>query len=197
MPSWIWLTVATALVFDFINGFHDTANAIATSVLTRALSITQAIFLASGLNFLGALISVSVATTIGKGIVDPQDTTHSVVLAALLGAIVWNLITWQLGLPSSSSHALIGGTIGAVAADHTVIHAGAGTLGYAARHGLRGKRDRADVLFKMLSGRCDWEMVGEYDYLGNLPAIAYREFEQAYPDARFILTIRDPEQWWV
>ena len=136
MPSWIWLTVATALVFDFINGFHDTANAIATSVLTRALSITQAIFLASGLNFLGALVSVSVATTIGKGIVDPADTTHSVVLAALLGAILWNLITWRLGLPSSSSHALIGGLIGAVAADYTTVQAGAGTLGWRFDYGV-------------------------------------------------------------
>ncbi len=136
MPSWLWFTVVTALVFDFINGFHDTANAIATSVLTRALSITQAIVLASGLNFLGAMVSVGVATTIGKGIIDPRDTTHSVVLAALFGAITWNLITWRLGLPSSSSHALIGGVIGAVAADHTTIQAGAGAFGWHFEYGV-------------------------------------------------------------
>jgi len=128
MPSWLSITVATALAFDFINGFHDTANAIATSVLTRALSIRQAIFFSAGLNFLGALVSVGVATTIGKGIVHPEETVPSVVLSALLGAIVWNLITWQLGLPSSSSHALIGGLVGAVAANRTIWSAGGGML---------------------------------------------------------------------
>lgn len=108
------LVLALALTFDFINGFHDTANAIATTVLTRALSIGQAIALAAILNFAGALISTSVAKTIGKGIVPPSDVTQTVVAGALLGAIVWNLITWRMGLPSSSSHALIGGLVGSV-----------------------------------------------------------------------------------
>ncbi|NPV46619.1 MAG: inorganic phosphate transporter [Armatimonadetes bacterium] len=110
------LVVAAALIFDFINGFHDTANSIATSVLTRALTIPRAILMAAGLNFLGAFVSEHVATTIGKGIVDPTTVTQAVVLAALMGAIAWNLITWYLGLPSSSSHALIGGVVGAAAA---------------------------------------------------------------------------------
>jgi PiT family inorganic phosphate transporter len=108
--------VAAALIFDFINGFHDTANAIATSVLTRALTIPWAILMAAGLNFLGAFVSEHVATTIGKGIVDPTTVTQAVVLAALIGAIAWNLFTWYLGLPSSSSHALIGGVVGAAGA---------------------------------------------------------------------------------
>lgn len=105
--------VIIALIFDFINGFHDTANAIATSVSTRVLTPTQAILLASCMNFAGALISTKVAKTIGSGIVDPKMVTQQVVLAALLGAIVWNLITWWFGIPSSSSHALIGGLLGA------------------------------------------------------------------------------------
>jgi len=112
--------VVFALVFDFINGFHDTANAIATSVLTRALSIRNAIFLSAAQNFIGAMIWTGVAQTMGKGIVDPRtlssETGHVLVLAALFGAITWNLITWRLGLPSSSSHALIGGVIGAAIA---------------------------------------------------------------------------------
>lgn len=109
-----------ALAFDFINGFHDTANAIATSVLTRALSIRNAIFLSAAQNFIGAMIWTGVAKTIGKGIVDPASVSgqegQMLVLAALFGAIIWNLITWGLGLPSSSSHALLGGLIGAAVA---------------------------------------------------------------------------------
>lgn len=112
----IWAIVAAALLFDYINGFHDTANAIATTVLTGALSVGKAILLAASLNFVGALISKAVATTIGKGIVEPTAVTPLVVLAAILGAIIWNLLTWYNGLPSSSSHALIGGIIGAVIA---------------------------------------------------------------------------------
>ena len=112
--------VVFALAFDFINGFHDTANAIATSVLTRALSMRNAIFFSAGLNFVGAMIWTGVAKTIGKGIVDPTMVAGKqgqvLVLAALLGAIIWNLVTWWLGLPSSSSHALIGGVIGAATA---------------------------------------------------------------------------------
>ena len=108
-----FLVVAFALIFDFINGFHDTANAIATSVSTRVLTPTKAVLLAATMNFAGALWSTKVAKTIGSGIVDPKSITQEVVLAALLGAIVWNLITWYFGIPSSSSHALIGGLLGA------------------------------------------------------------------------------------
>jgi PiT family inorganic phosphate transporter len=123
----LWLmvvVVAAALFFDYVNGFHDTANAIATTVLTGALSIPKAIFLAASLNFLGAFMNEAVATTIGKGIVDPHTITLPTVLAALIGAIIWNLMTWWKGLPSSSSHALIGGIVGAVIARHgwTVFH---------------------------------------------------------------------------
>ena len=110
--------VAFALFFDFTNGFHDTANAIATSVSTRALSPRPAVISAAILNFLGAFVSFEVAATIAKDVVDQEVITLDIVLAGLVGAITWNLITWYLGLPSSSSHALIGGMIGsAVAAD--------------------------------------------------------------------------------
>jgi PiT family inorganic phosphate transporter len=108
--------VAVALFFDFTNGFHDTANAIATSVSTRALTPRTAVLLAAILNFLGAFASFAVAATIAKGIVNPDAITLSVILAGLVGAITWNLITWFLGLPSSSSHALIGGVGGSAIA---------------------------------------------------------------------------------
>lgn len=108
------LVISSALIFDFINGFHDTANAIATCISTRALSIRSAIIMAAVLNFAGAMISTKVATTIGKGIVDPVNVTQMVVLAGITGAIIWDLVTWYFGLPSSSSHAIIGGIIGAV-----------------------------------------------------------------------------------
>ncbi len=114
----IWVLVGTALIFDYINGFHDTANSIATTVLTGALRIPYAIFLAASLNFVGAFMSKGVATTIGKGIVDPSKVDLQTVFAALIGAIIWNILTWLKGLPSSSSHALIGGIVGAVAARH-------------------------------------------------------------------------------
>lgn len=110
------LVIIAALVFDYVNGFHDTANAIATCVSTRALSVKWAILMAAGLNFIGALLSTKVAATIGKGIVEPQSVTQMVVLGGILGAIIWNIITWYYGLPSSSSHALIGGLLGAVIA---------------------------------------------------------------------------------
>ena len=113
------LVITAALIFDYVNGFHDTANAIATSVSTRALSVKTAITMAALLNFVGAMASTKVATTIGKGIVDPQNVTQMVVLAGVLGAIIWNIITWYFGLPSSSSHAIIGGLIGGV-----IAHAG-------------------------------------------------------------------------
>jgi inorganic phosphate transporter, PiT family len=108
--------VAVALFFDFTNGFHDTANAIATSVSTRALTPRTAVALAAILNFAGAFVSFAVAATIAKGIVNPDAITLSVILAGLVGAITWNLITWFLGLPSSSSHALIGGVVGSAIA---------------------------------------------------------------------------------
>lgn len=104
--------VVLALAFDFINGFHDTANAIATSVSTRVLTPGQAILMSASLNFVGAFISESVAKTVGAGIVDGNAIPQTVILAALVSAITWNLITWYFGIPSSSSHALIGGLIG-------------------------------------------------------------------------------------
>ena len=113
MLSGILITVVlVALSFEFINGFHDTANAIATSVYTKALSAKNAILLAAVMNFTGALVSEKVAMTISKGIVNIELEQY-VILAALLAAIVWNLFTWWKGIPSSSSHALIGGLIGA------------------------------------------------------------------------------------
>ena len=105
--------VVLALIFDFINGFHDTANAIATSVSTRVLTPRAAIAMSAVLNFLGAFISVKVAKTVGSDLVDPTSIPQTVIIAALIGAITWNLITWYFGLPSSSSHALIGGLLGA------------------------------------------------------------------------------------
>lgn len=111
----IFLVIILALVFDFINGFHDTANAIATSVSTRALNPNHAVMMAAGLNFFGAMVSTGVAKTIGAGIVSsPNLIDEKIIIAALIGAITWNLLTWWFGLPSSSSHALIGGLIGAV-----------------------------------------------------------------------------------
>ncbi len=107
------LTIGVALAFDFTNGFHDTANAIATSVSTRVLSPRVAILMAALLNFVGALISTNVAKTIGGDVAESTALTSVVVMAALLAAIAWNLFTWYYGLPSSSSHALIGGIIGA------------------------------------------------------------------------------------
>ena len=104
--------VAVALFFDFTNGFHDSANSIATSVSTRALSPRAAVASSAVLNFAGAFVSLEVAATIAKGIVVPEAITMDIVLAGLVGAITWNLITWYLGLPSSSSHALIGGVLG-------------------------------------------------------------------------------------
>ena len=113
----IVLIVLFALTFDFINGFHDTANSIATVVSTRVLSPRAAIIMAATLNFIGALCFTNVAKTISGGLV--TGATSQVVLAAIIGAIVWNLITWYFGIPSSSSHALVGGLIGA-----SLIHGG-------------------------------------------------------------------------
>jgi PiT family inorganic phosphate transporter len=114
------VVIVTALAFDFTNGFHDTANAVAASISTRAMPPRVAVTFSAILNFIGAFISLKVATTIASGIVSASATSTTVVFAALLGAIAWNLTTWWLGLPSSSSHALIGGLVGAAwAADGT------------------------------------------------------------------------------
>jgi len=111
----IFTVIILALVFDFINGFHDTANAIATSVSTRALQPNHAIMMAAVLNFFGAMVSTGVAKTIGGDIVSAASVVdEKIIIAALFGAIVWNLLTWYFGIPSSSSHALVGGLIGAV-----------------------------------------------------------------------------------
>lgn len=107
------MVIAFALVFEFINGFHDTANAIATAVYTKALTPGRAIALAAFMNLIGAMASEKVAGTISKGLVDIQLEQY-VILAALIGAIIWNLFTWWMGIPSSSSHALIGSLVGAV-----------------------------------------------------------------------------------
>jgi PiT family inorganic phosphate transporter len=118
--------VALALIFDYINGFHDTANAIATVVSTNVLPPRTAIGLAALANFVGGFAAVGgVAKTIGGDIADPASLTQVVVMSALLGAIVWNLITWYYGIPSSSSHALVGGIVGAVFA-HRMLDDGAG-----------------------------------------------------------------------
>jgi PiT family inorganic phosphate transporter len=105
--------VVVALGFDFTNGFQDTANAVATSVSTRALTPRVAVAIAAAANLVGAFVTTAVAKTVGQGIVDTNLVTNTTILAALIGAIVWNLIVWRLGLPSSSSHALIGGLVGA------------------------------------------------------------------------------------
>jgi inorganic phosphate transporter, PiT family len=110
------LVVVIALVFDYINGFHDSANAVATVISTGVLPMRTAILMAGLLNFFGALSGTAVATTIGKEVVSPGEVTQVVVLSALLGAIVWNLFTWYFGIPSSSSHALVGGLVGAALA---------------------------------------------------------------------------------
>jgi inorganic phosphate transporter, PiT family len=106
--------VVLTLVFDYVNGFHDTANAIATVVSTNVLPPRTAVILAAAFNFIGAFLGTGVAKTIGGDIADPAAITQTVVLSALVGAITWNLITWYFGIPSSSSHALVGGIVGAV-----------------------------------------------------------------------------------
>jgi PiT family inorganic phosphate transporter len=124
------VVIVVALGFDFTNGFHDTANAVATSVSTRALTPRMAVLIAAIANLAGAFATTAVAKTVGKGIIDTGLATEQTVLAALLGAITWNLLTWWLGLPSSSSHALFGGLIGAALAQsgtkgvewHGVVH---------------------------------------------------------------------------
>lgn len=123
---WIFIILLAALAFEYINGFHDTANSIATSVSTKILTPRQAVALATGCNLLGAMVGVAVATTIGRGLVDTAYVTTQTIFSALMGAMIWNLLTWWLGLPSSSSHALIGGLCGATLAsakgNWSVIH---------------------------------------------------------------------------
>jgi PiT family inorganic phosphate transporter len=119
------LVVVAALAFDYINGFHDAANAVATVVSTGVLPLRTAILLAALLNFVGALTGTAVAATIGKGLIEPGAITQLVVLSALLGATFWNLITWYFGIPSSSSHALVGGLVGSALA-----HAGGRSIRY-------------------------------------------------------------------
>jgi PiT family inorganic phosphate transporter len=114
------IVIATALAFDFTNGFHDTANVVATSISTRALTPRVAIAFAAALNFVGAFLSLKVAAVVGKGIVTPSSITPTIVFGGLVGAICWNLATWYFGLPSSSSHALIGGVVGSAFAAHGV-----------------------------------------------------------------------------
>lgn len=123
MSALIVLIIISALAFDYVNGFHDTANAIATVVSTRVLSPTAAIVMAASLNVAGAMIATHVAKTIASGLVTTESATQPVILGAILAAIIWNLITWVYGIPSSSSHALIGGLIGAA-----IAHAGFGVV---------------------------------------------------------------------
>jgi PiT family inorganic phosphate transporter len=117
------VVIVTALAFDFTNGFHDTANAMATSIATGALKPKVAVLIAGVLNVVGAFLSVEVAKTISSGLVDEARISPVVIFAGLIGAILWNLVTWLLGLPSSSSHALFGGLIGA-----TIVAAGTGAV---------------------------------------------------------------------
>jgi inorganic phosphate transporter, PiT family len=119
MVSTLVLVIVAAIVFDYINGFHDAANAIATVVSTGVLPLRTAVMIACVFNFVGAVTGTAVATTIATGFAEPTDVTQAVVLSALLGASTWNIITWWFGIPSSSSHALIGALAGAV-----VAHAG-------------------------------------------------------------------------
>ena len=140
----IVVVIVTALAFDFTNGFHDTANAVATSIATGALKPRTAVLLAGVLNLVGAFISVEVAKTISSGLVDDTKITPTVIFAGLVGAIVWNLLTWLVGLPSSSSHALIGGLIGA-----TWVASGAEAVKFA---GLVGKVLLPAVLAPIIAG---------------------------------------------
>ena len=126
------IVVATALAFDFTNGFHDTANVVATSISTRAMAPRLAVAYAAILNFVGAFISLKVAATVASDVVNPESITLLVVFAGLVGAIAWNLTTWYFGLPSSSSHALIGGIVGA-----TLVANGPDAVFF--EHGIIGK----------------------------------------------------------
>ena len=138
------LVVLTALAFDFTNGFHDTGNAMATSIATGALGPRTAVAISGALNFVGAFLSLAVAATIANGLVNTADVTLSVVAAGLAGGIIWNLITWLFGIPSSSSHALIGGVIGS-----TIAAAGGSAVLW---HGLASKVVIPAVLSPVIAG---------------------------------------------
>jgi PiT family inorganic phosphate transporter len=124
LSTGLLVVIVLALAFDYTNGFHDAANAIATAVSTRALSVRGALALAASMNLLGALLGTGIAVTVASGVIATPagDAGLTVVIAALVGAITWNLITWYFGLPSSSSHALIGGLVGAALASATSVH---------------------------------------------------------------------------
>jgi inorganic phosphate transporter, PiT family len=156
--------IALGLAFDFVNGFHDTANAIATSVSTRALKPQWAIAMSAVANFAGALLTgTAVAKTIGAGLIDPHVEGQVVVAAALVGAIFWNLFTWRLGIPSSSSHALIGGLLGAAAAA-----AGVGAWN------IEGVRDK--VLIPLVSSPVIGFLLGL-----TLMVVIFNVFRRAHP----------------
>ncbi len=138
------LVVLTALAFDFTNGFHDTGNAMATSIATGALGPRTAVAISGALNFVGAFLSLAVAATIANGLVNTADVTLAVVAAGLAGGIIWNLITWLFGIPSSSSHALIGGVIGS-----TIAAAGGSAVLW---HGLASKVVIPAVLSPVIAG---------------------------------------------
>jgi len=138
------LVVLTALAFDFTNGFHDTGNAMATSIATGALGPRTAVAISGALNFVGAFLSLAVAATIANGLVNTADVTLSVVAAGLAGGIIWNLLTWLFGIPSSSSHALIGGVIGS-----TIAAAGGSAVLW---HGLASKVVIPAVLSPVIAG---------------------------------------------
>ncbi len=138
------LVVITALAFDFTNGFHDTGNAMATSIATGALGPRTAVAISGLLNFVGAFLSLAVAATIANGLVNTADVTLSVVAAGLAGGIIWNLLTWLFGIPSSSSHALIGGVIGS-----TIAAAGGSAVLW---HGLASKVVIPAVLSPIIAG---------------------------------------------
>src|SRR5262245_59170569 len=112
----IFVVIVLSLVFEYINGFHDTANSIATVVATKVLTPRQAVVMAACMNLLGALLGTAVATTIASGLIEQRAASQEVLSCALVAAIVWNLVTWRAGLPSSSSHALVGGLVGAAVA---------------------------------------------------------------------------------
>jgi inorganic phosphate transporter, PiT family len=138
------LVVITALAFDFTNGFHDTGNAMATSIATGALGPRTAVAISGVLNFVGAFLSLAVAATIASGLVDTHVVTLTVVAAGLAGGIIWNLVTWLFGIPSSSSHALIGGVIGS-----TIAAAGGSAVLW---HGLVSKVVLPAVLSPIIAG---------------------------------------------
>ena len=158
------VVVVTALAFDFTNGFHDTANAMATSIATKAMPPRVAVAVAGVLNVVGAFLSVEVAKTISSGLVDEKLISPVVIFAGLVGAILWNLITWLLGLPSSSSHALFGGLIGA-----TLVAAGLGAVNFGA---VVSKIVLPAVISPLLAGVI--ALVATY--------LAYRMTERSDPD---------------